>query len=129
MAVLFPDIEPILVAHLKDTLPDYGYGDTYVATIKAQPDNPQTSQVIITASYGQTLDDVRREASAVLDVYADDYETASDLGMLVGTLILSVPFSHIKKATVTLGPVRQSDEAPQEKRSMSVDFVVKGSTL
>lgn len=129
MSVIFPDIEPVLVAHLKDVLPAYGFGDTYVATKKAQPDNPQPSQVVVTASYGATLDYVRREASAVLDVYANDYATASELGMLVGTLILEVPTESVKRIVVTLGPVRQSDEAPQEKRSMSVDMVVKGSTL
>jgi hypothetical protein len=129
MAVIFPDIEPILVSHLQTELASYGYEDTYVATKKAQPDDPQETQVIITASYGQTNDFVLRNASAVIDVYADSYAGASELGLLVATIVLGVPGDDIKKAEVVLGPVRQADEAPQEKRSMSVDFVVKGSTL
>lgn len=129
MAVIFPDIEPILVSHLSDSLADFGYADAYVATKKAQPDDPQDIQVIVTASYGRTTDYVVRDASAVIDVYANDYETASTVGMLTAAVILGAPAEHIKKVEVVLGPVRQSDEGPQEKRSLSVDFVIKGSTL
>lgn len=125
MAVVFPDIEPILVSYLSGILS----GDVYVATKKAQPDDPQSYQVIITGSYGQTLDHVRREASAVIDIYADSYSEASDLAVFVSAVIPQVVGDVIKKSEVILGPVRQTDEAPQEKRSISVDFIVKGSTL
>lgn len=130
MAVIFPDIEPILVSHLRDSLEEWGYTEVRVATKKApaSADQPPT-QVVVTAAYNQTLDLVRRSASCVIDVYADTYADASDLGMLVATLVLGVPGEDIKKAEVVIGPVRQSDEAPQEKRSMTVDFIVKGSTL
>lgn len=128
--VIFPDIEPILVAHLKNSLSDLGYSDVRVSTKKAPADVTQPAkQVVIIAAYNQTLDYVRRQASAVIEVYADEYADASELGMLVATLILQVPGDDIKKAEVVLGPVRQADDTKKEKRSMSVDFVVKGSTL
>jgi len=125
MAVIFPDIEPVIVSYLSGV---FGEG-VYVATKKAQPDNPQSYQVIVTGSYSRTNDKVLRDASAVIDVYADTYADASDLAVFVSAIIPEIVGSTIKKAEVVLGPVRQSDEAPQEKRSISVDFVVKGSTL
>lgn len=130
MAIHFPDIEPLIVAYLKDALPAVGYVDTFVATKKPAPDALQhDTSVIVTGSYQQTLDEVRRDASAVLDIYGSDYATASELAGLVAALIVDITGDPIKRASVVLGPVRQTDEGPLEKRSLSVDFVVKGQTL
>lgn len=130
MAIFFPDIEPLIVAYLKDALPTFGYVDTFVATKKPAPDATQhDTSVVVTGSYEQTLDEVRRDASAVIDIYGSDYATASELAGLVAALIVDIIGDPIKRASVVLGPVRQTDEGPQEKRSLSVDFVVKGQTL
>lgn len=126
MAIIYPDIEQILVAHLKATLPN----DVYVATKKAPADVTQPAkQVVIVGNYAGTLDVVRREATVTVDVYASDYLTASDLARLVAAVIVEPPAEHIKFAEIALGPVRLTDEGPQEKRSLSVDLIVKGSNL
>ena len=131
MAVYFPDIEPILVDHIRDSLALYGYDEVHVATKKAGPQvTPQPlQQVVVIASYGPTVDYVINNASAVIDIYATEYATASELAILTAAVVSELAGAVIKKATITLGPIRQSDEAPEEKRSMSVDLVVKGSTL
>lgn len=133
MAVVFPDIEPLLVDHLRtalDASTDPDAADVRVATKKAPPEQTQPAkQVVITGGYTTTLDDVRRNASAVIEVFADNYAVASNLGLLVAALVTQVVGDPIKRAEVIIGPTRTVDAAPQEKRSISVEFIVKGSTL
>jgi hypothetical protein len=131
VAVIYPDIEKLLVAHLDAALADiYGAGEVRVGTKKAPADSTQPArEVVIVGQYSGSLDDVRAQASAVIDVYADQYETASELGLLCGALVVDISKEHIKRAVVSLGPVRLVEESTQEKRSLSVDLVVKGAPL
>ena len=133
MSVIFSDLEPIIVEHIQNSLDSYGgtvASNVRVATRKAPPQATQPSkEVIIAVSYGVTTNKVIREASAVIDIYADDYATASDLASLVAALIIDVESDPIKMAEVNVGPIRVPNQGPQEQRSMTVDFVVKGSTL
>lgn len=126
MAVIFPDVEKILVQHLKSVLPN----DVRVATKKAPADAAQPAkEIVIVGNYTGMLDDVRNEATVTVDVYATDYQTASDLARTVAALIVEPPTEHIKRSTVVIGPVRITDAAPAEKRSISVELVVRGSNL
>lgn len=127
MAVIFPDIEPILVAHLKTELVDAGYDDVYVATKRAQPDDEQSLQVIVNASYQGTVERVLREGSAVIEVFSTDYEDANQVALTVGAVLDSVVGDPIKMVEVSLGPVRLADDGPFERRSLSVDLMVKGT--
>ncbi len=133
MAVLFPDIEKVLVASLKASLASSGKAvanGVRVGTEKLPSSSSRPSkQVVIVGSYNQTLDPVRRTATATVEVYADKYADASSLGLLVAALIVDCTGADIKQASVTLGPVRLVEESTQEKRSMSVELVVKGSAL
>lgn len=133
MPVIYPDIEPILVSFLQTelgSLSDPLGQDVRVATKKAAPDEVQPAkQIVIVASYNTTLDGPIRAASAAIDVYAEDYETASSLALLTAALIVECVGDPIKRAIVTVGPVRLTDETPDEKRSISVDLTVKGQTL
>jgi hypothetical protein len=133
MTVVFPDIEPLLVEYISDRLTIIDTeltSDVRVATIKAPADlGPFSKEIVVTASYNTTLDKVRREANAVLEIYADDYATASGLAALIAGVIVDIPHDPIKRAEISLGPVRITEESPQEKRSLTVDFVVKGSDL
>lgn len=133
MAIIYPDIEKIVVSFLKnelDSLSDPLAADVRVATKKAAPDEVQPAkQVVIVGSYNSTLDGPLKAASLVVDVYAADYETASSLALLVAALIVECIGDPIKRAVVVVGPVRLTDETPDEKRSLSVDLTVKGSTL
>lgn len=133
MAIIYPDIEKIVVSFLKnelDSLPDPLAADVRVATKKAAPDEVQPAkQVVIVGSYNSTLDGPLKAASLVIDIYAADYETASSLALLVAALIVDCIGDPIKRAVVVVGPIRLTDETPDEKRSLSVDLTVKGSTL
>lgn len=134
MSYIFPDIEPVIVSHLVDSLAGIDSPlstGVRVGTVKLPADAEQPAkQVVVTAAYqNQTEYRVTAEASAVIEVYADDYGTASYLALLIGALIVQIPGEHIKRSVVALGPVRTSDEGPQEKRSMTVDFIVKATDL
>ena len=130
MAVIFPDIEPLIVDHLTTALAGATATEVRVGTKKLPAGaTAPAAEVVIVGNYTGTLDPVRQEATLTIDVYSASYQTASDIGLLVGALIVQIPGQHIKRAVVTVGPVRLSDEAPLEKRSLSVDLIVKGSTL
>lgn len=131
--VIFPDIEKVLVSYLDERLSSLELpeaSNVRVATKKAPADAPQPEkEVVVTGNYSGNLDAVRANATITIDVYASDYETASTLGLLVSALVVNIPSDPVKRAVVTLGPVRLADEAPYEKRSISVELVVKGSPL
>ena len=131
--IIFPDVEPILVAHLTDALAEIGTPlatSVRVATKKADAAATQPAkQVVLTGGYTSQIETMIKAATVTVDVYANEYQTASELALLIGAIIVNVPKDQIKRAVVTLGPVRLSDEAPQEKRSMTVDLTVKGAAL
>lgn len=131
MAVIFPDIEALVVSYLNDVLAERNMTGIRVGTKKlpAGSTPPEVAEVVVVGNYTGTLDAVRSDATLTIDVYADDYGTASDTARTIGALVVQIPGEEIKRAVVTLGPVRLSDEAPLEKRSMTVELVVKGSTL
>ena len=133
MSVIFVDLEPLIVQHIQNSLDSHGgtvATGVRVATRKAPPQTTQpTKEVVVEVSYGPTTNKVIREASAVLEVYADDYATASELASLVAALIIGIESHPIKLAEVGVGPIRVANQGPQEQRSMTVDFIVKGSTL
>lgn len=130
--LIFPDIEKTLVAYFKQALEDHGSElatDVRVATKHSQPDETTPSkQLVIVASYNQeTLDRVTRLGTVTLDVYADDYATASSLALLVEALVRECTGADIKKAELRLGPVRTTEEGQQERRSLDVEVIVKGT--
>lgn len=132
MAVIFPDVEKLLVAHLTTALnAHYGTGVVRVSTKKAPADlTPYPSrEVVIMAQYQGVRENVIQEASAVLEVYANTYANASELGLVAAALVVTVPRTYIKRAVVTVGPMRLGEDSMQEKRTLSVEFTVKGSTL
>lgn len=129
-AVIFPDIEPTLVTKLQqfcDNSTEDFADDVRVATKKLPPGLPPQSEVIIQVSYQETLDKVRRAATVLLEVFADDYATASGLAHFVASKCPNLVGSTIKFAEVSLGPFRDAEEGPQEKRSITFDLIVKGA--
>lgn len=129
MPVIFPDVEALVVSHLVASYAERNI-DVRVGTKKTKPGQEQPAkEVVVTCNYSGTLDPVRSEATLTLDVYASAYADATELALITGAIIVTIPGEHVKRAVVTLGPVRLSDEAPLEKRSLSVDLIVKGSTL
>jgi hypothetical protein len=129
MTVIFPDVEPILVSHLQESLDSiYGSGTCRVGTKKLPAGSPPVEvEVVVLVQYQQTVNEILQEASAVIEVYASEYGVANEASLLVAALVVEVPRDVIKRAVVTLGPVRTQEESIQEKRSISVDMTVKGT--
>lgn len=132
--LIFPDIEKELVAYFKQALENLGTdlaSDVRVATKHSQPDeNTPNKQVVIIGSYNsETTDRVTKLASVTIEVYANDYATASALGLLVEALVRECTGSEIKRAEVRLGPVRTNEDGQQERRSLDVELVVKGTDI
>lgn len=130
MAVQFPDIEKTIVTFLNTQLNSSAYAGTRVATKKALPDETQpTKQIVVTVAYNQEENYVTKVATCVLDVWADDYATASGLALWVEAKIRDVVGDQVKKAEVILGPVRGADDSKQEHRMLDVQLLVKGTTI
>jgi mannose/fructose/N-acetylgalactosamine-specific phosphotransferase system component IIB len=127
MAVIFPDIEQILVAYFANALGN----KVRVGTIHSQPDEAELeSQVVITANYGsETSSMVTKNATVTLEVYAIDYAYATGLALYVEAIARDCVGEHIKYAEVNLGPVRTTEESQQEKRSIDMSIIVKGTDL
>jgi hypothetical protein len=133
MAVIFPDVEVTLVTYLNSALAGIGSeltNNVRVATKKAQPDEVQPAkQIVVTAAYNGEVSYVTKIASVTLEVYATDYSTASNLGLLVESLIRGATGEQIKRVIVRLGPVREVEESDYEKRSIDAEIIVKGTDL
>lgn len=130
MAVIFPDIEKTLVSYFNTALPANGATGVRVGTVKAQPDETQpTKELVITVAYNAELDYVRKAASATIEVYADTYANANTLALLVESLVRGCVGEEIKMAEVRIGPVRLPEDSTQEKRSLDVGLIVKGTNL
>lgn len=127
MAVIFPDIEKTLVTYFAAALG----GGVRVGTKHSQPDEAlPDKQLVITAAYGAETDSkVTKEASVTLDAYAGTYADASALGLLVEALVRDCVGTEIKRAEVRLGPVRTNEDSEQERRSIDVGLIVKGTDL
>lgn len=128
MAVIFPDIEQTLVSYFNTALAGQ---NVRVGTKHSPPSQSNPSkQLVLTVAYGQETDQrVTKDATLTLEVYADTYAEASQLGLLVEALVRDCVGSQIKRAEVRLGPVRTTEDSAQEKRSLDVALVVKGTNL
>jgi hypothetical protein len=126
MAVLFPDVEKILIAFLKQSLPE----DVYVSVKKPAPEaQASPKQVIVNLSYNQERWFVTKLCSLTLECYAESYDDANALGLLTEALIRESVGEVVKRVTVRLGPVRTTEEGQQERRSLDVELVIAGSNL
>lgn len=130
MAVQFPDIEKTVVSFLNSALTSSAYAGTRVATKKALPDETQPAkQIVVTAAYNGELSYVLKTVSLTLDVWADNYSTASGLALWLEAKIRDLAGDPVKQVIVRLGPVRGSDETRQEHRMLDIELLVKGTTV
>jgi len=129
-AVIFPDIEPLIVSKLQtfvDESTETYCSNVRVATKKLPAGSALQSEVIIQVSYQESLDKVRRAATVLVEVFADDYGTASELAHFVASKCPNLVGNTIKFAEASIGPFRDSEASPQEKRSITFDLIVKGA--
>jgi len=126
--VIYPDLEEIIISYFKDNLLTIeGYENVNIAPVKSMNDN--ASEVIVNASYNNDISQVHRNASLILEVYSDTFEKANTLSLIVDALIREATVGSIKKVDVIVGPVRLSEASTLEKRSLSVDLVVKATQM
>jgi len=124
--IIFPDIEKTLVSYFKTALTG-----VRVATKHSQPDETQPAkELVITVFYGSETDNkVTKNASLLLEAFADTYANANTLGLQVESLIRGVVGTEIKLAEVLRGPSRTNEEGQQECRSLDVALIVKATDL
>jgi hypothetical protein len=133
-AVIFPDIEKVLVAGIKaelDSRSESYAQDVVVATIKPSPSvSPYPSRIItIRSDGGPKLDWVRKLERVAITIWADTYSDASDLARLIEALSITLTGDQIKLSQVILSPIRIDEAGPQECRYMTLELTTKGSTL
>jgi hypothetical protein len=134
MAVIFPDIERVLVAGIEEALAarSESYAqDVYVATIKPAPDLVPYPErlVIVQSNGGAELDHVRKQERLGLTIWANTYADANALSRLVEALIKTLTGNYIKQVSIALSPVRVAESGIQECRYMTFEVITKGSEL
>ena len=133
-AVIFPDVEKVLVAAISaelETRSESYAQNVYVATKKPSADkNPYPSRIItIRSDGGPKLDWVRKAERIGITIWADTYADASDLARLIEALAVTLTNDSIKLSQVILSPIRIDEAGTQECRYMTLELITKGSTL
>lgn len=133
-AVIFPDIEKVLVAAIQAELDDRAESyaqDVVVATKKPAADiSPYPSRIVtIRSDGGPKLDWVRKSERVGITIWADTYSDASNLARLIEALSITMTGEHIKLMQVILSPIRIDEPGPQECRYLTLELITKGSTL
>lgn len=133
-AVIFPDVEKVLVAAIKSELSarteSYAQNVT-VATKKPASDvTPYPSRIIVIRSDGgPKVDWVRKIERIGITIWANTYADASNLARLIEALSVTLTNDGIKLSSVVLSPTRIDEAGPQECRYMTLELIVKGSDL
>ena len=133
-AVIFPDVEKVLVAALKaalDSRPEPIAANVHVSTIKPSPKmSPYPAKIIVIRSDGGThLDHVRRMERLGVSIFANTYAEASELAQLVEAIVRILTGSSIKLIDVILSPIRVDEASKQEHRYMTLEIITKGTDL
>jgi hypothetical protein len=133
-AVIFPDIERVLVAAIKAELvarAETYAQNVYVATKKPAADkNPYPARIVVIRSDGgPKLDWVRKSERIGITIWADTYADASELARLIEALAITLTSDSVKLSQVILSPIRIDEAGPQECRYITLELITKGSTL
>jgi hypothetical protein len=133
-AVIFPDVEKILVAEIKQKLNQRDETYTNAVTVSTKKPGPDVKpypkkSVVIRSDGGPEIDHVRKLERIGVSVYASTYADASDLARMVQALMRTTTGRDIKQVTAVLSPVRVDEEGPQEARYMTFEIITKAKTL
>jgi hypothetical protein len=133
MAVIFPDLEQVLVAGLTSALEgrdEPEAQDVYVATIKPADLSPYPERlVIVRADGGAELDHVRRQERVGVTVWCDTYSDANALSRLVEALLKGLTGVYIKQVSIALSAARVPEMGLQECRYITLEVITKGTEL
>lgn len=133
MATIFPDVEKLVVAVIRDGLDamsDPFFSDVVVATIKPAADvKPYPSKVVTVRGDGGTAleRDITRLERVGVNVYANTYANASEIARTVESIVRAARPDGVKLVSTTLSPIRvdtPSTTAP-EQRYMTFELTVK----
>jgi hypothetical protein len=133
-AVIFPDVEKVLVAAIKSELSariePYAQ-NVMVATKKPAPDvKPYPARIVtVRGDGGPELDHVRKLERVGVTIYANTYSNASDLSRLLEALFRTMTGEQIKMVSVILSPVRLDEGSTEEARFMTLEVITKASSL
>lgn len=129
--VAFPNGEVLVVAGLKQLLSELGV-EAKVSTVKTSPQGEQPRRSITVRSDGGTpLQRVTKEEDFGINVYAEDYASASTLASTVEALIQALPkvSTQIKNVEIRSAATRINDDGGEEQRYIRATVVIKGSDL
>jgi hypothetical protein len=131
-AVLFPDIEAILVTYLADELADH---DTEVTVSNRVPSPRPARFVTVRRVGGITTSVVTDAATVAVEAWSQSDEDAHDLAQLCRALIHDMTGTVQSGATIYRtsefgGPVNLPDpESEQPRYTLTVSVTARGSAL
>lgn len=128
MAIIYSDLDATIIDYLKTNILSIPEWTNVLIGIKKSL-NDDTTEIVVTSAYNTDITKVTRGATLVLEVYAPDFETANTLSLVVDSVIRDATVGDIKKVEVARGPIRLAEASSSEKRSLSVDLVVKATQL
>jgi hypothetical protein len=131
MAVIFPDLEPLVISHIVSELAANDVTDVHVAAKRLPPgtSDAPANQIVVQVNYENLRDKVLRNANLMLEVFSDNFAYANELSQLVVAITPTIIGDDIKLCDVSFGPQRLPEESNTEKRGIAFDMVIKGTNL
>lgn len=123
-AVIFPDVESVVIDYLKAKLPLHGFTGVPVSWERGTA----TPVVWVRRDGGPVLDPVREAARVSVNVFDTTQKKATDLARTVSALLRDAANgAPVIRVRQTLGPSPVSDPVP--RRFMTFEVWVRGSAL
>ena len=134
MTTLYPDLELVLVAKLKDAFTASTHPITngvHVSTKKPPPDvTPYPTRIVtIRSDGGPDLErNIMKEEAIGINVYTLDYAEANTLAWVTNALMRQINGDGIKLIENLLSPVRVDNPREQEEQRFMTFSVVSKAT-
>ena len=134
MTTLYPDLELLFVAKLKDAFQASNHPITngvHISTKKPPPDfTPYPTKIVtIRSDGGPDLErDIMKEEAIGINVYTLDYAEANTLALVTNALMRSIRGDGIKLVETLLSPVRVDNPREQEEQRFMTFSVVSKAT-
>lgn len=134
--IIFPDLESEIVLALKTLLTkiDSPYTENVFVSVKKAPASiaPQPmKQITVRSDGGQIINRVLKEESFGINIWANDFKTASKLASFVEALIPLIPTvsESIKSSTISLSSTAVNEDGEEEQRYITGFTLIRGATL
>lgn len=133
MATIFPDIEKLMVARIKDGLlasSDPVASNVLVSVSKPPADEiPYPSKIVTVRSDGavQLARNLTRSEMIGVNVWTESFSDGAKLSQIVDSLIRDCAAGEIKLVETTMSSVRVDNDGPQEQRYMTFRITTKAN--